>query len=73
MALFSIIVTWMLINLWATLIFAIAIGDILSEADELLTLFLASIFTFPVLLGVLKLIRYINRRKRKRGDTNDKR
>ena len=64
MTMFAIIVTWMLINLWAALIFAIATGNILSEADELLSLFLTSIFTFPVWLGILELIRYINRRKK---------
>ena len=67
MTLFSIIVTWMLVNLWVSLIALIAMGDMLSGFDELPYLFLASVLTLPIWLGILKIISYIYHKKRKRG------
>lgn len=66
MSAITIILAWLLVNLWISLICLIATRDMISEYDELFAIFLSSIFTYPITLLFCEFVRYLKRRKKKR-------
>lgn len=60
-----IILAWLLVNTWTTLIYVQAQGDFLNGWDDILTLAVCAVVSLPMMLLVAHIVHFIRKKIKK--------